>query len=101
MLSTWARSEPMEENSLSLQSGMTGPTPCAIGVLRWDGADRLTLDASGVETQFDVADLQFAENRPGQIVYRRETVPDFRLILPAELPPGLAARLPAESNYGA
>ncbi|MEC8772015.1 MAG: hypothetical protein VXX26_05065, partial [Pseudomonadota bacterium] len=34
------------------------------GVLRWDGADRLTLDASGVETQFDVADLQFAENFP-------------------------------------
>lgn len=102
MLSTWARSEPMEENFSLAAEWYDGTNALRhSGVLRWDGADRLTLDASGVETQFDVADLQFAENRPGQIVYRRETVPDFRLILPAELPPGLAARLPAESNYGA
>ena len=102
MLSTWARSEPMEENFSLAAEWYDGTNALRhSGVLRWDGADRLTLDASGVETQFDVADLQFAENRPDQIVYRRETVPDFRLILPAELPPGLAARLPAESNYGA
>ncbi len=102
MLSTWARSEPMEENFSLAAEWYDGTNALRhSGVLRWDGADRLTLDASGVETQFDVADLQFAENRPDQIVYRRETVPDFRLILPSELPPGLAARLPAESNYGA
>ena len=102
MLSTWARSEPMEEIFSLAAEWYDGTNALRhSGVLRWDGADRLTLDASGVETQFDVADLQFAENRPDQIVYRRETVPDFRLILPSELPPGLAARLPAESNYGA
>ena len=93
MLSTWARSEPMEENFSLAAEWYDGTNALRhSGVLRWDGADRLTLDASGVETQFDVADLQFAENRPDQIVYRRETVPDFRLILPAELPPGLAVR---------
>ena len=87
MLSTWARSEPMEENFSLAAEWYDGTNALRhSGVLRWDGADRLTLDAFGVETQFDVADLQFAENRPDQIVYRRETVPDFRLILPAELP---------------
>ena len=48
-----------------------------------------------------LADLEYGEERGGELVYRRSSEPDFRLIVPAELPPGLAAKMPAKQTYGA
>jgi len=58
------------------------------------------LHAPTARAEFAVDDLQFADTRPGQMIYRRKSQPDFRLILPADMPPGLAARLPRPSTYG-
>ncbi|QPC98810.1 M48 family metallopeptidase [Qipengyuania soli] len=71
------------------------------GHLEWDGRGGFVVDGSTSRMEFAAADLHFLEARPGRILYRRESAPDFRLILPADLPPGLAAHLPAKSEYGA
>ena len=71
------------------------------GELSWDGRGGFSLAASTSHIEFDASDLRFGETRPGRILYRRESMPDFRLILPEDIPPGLAAQLPAKSDYGA
>ena len=67
----------------------------------WDGADRLDLASPSSAIELALRDLAWGEERGGEKVYRRTSEPDFRLILPADLPPGLAARLPAKASYGA
>ena len=71
------------------------------GTLAWDGGETLTPDSPTARDSFAASDLRFAETRPGSVVYGRESLPDFRLILPGDIPAGLAARLPAKSEYGA
>ncbi len=71
------------------------------GVLNWDGRGRMVLDAPTSRIDLDAKDLRYGETRPGRLVYRSESMPDFRLILPDDLPPGLAAQLPGRSEYGA
>ncbi len=71
------------------------------GQLAWDGRGTFMLDAPTDRQSFAASDLRFGETRPGKIVYRRESVPDFRLILPQDVPPGLAAQLPPKKDYGA
>ncbi|WP_226699612.1 M48 family metallopeptidase [Qipengyuania gaetbuli] len=67
----------------------------------WDGGDSLRLAAPTSRMEVPLSDLAWGEERGGQKVYQRTSEPDFRLILPAELPAGLAARLPAKATYGA
>lgn len=67
----------------------------------WDGAGSLALSSPTATDAVALPDLVFAEKRGGQTVYRSETRPDFRLILPGDLPPGLARHLPREGKYGA
>ena len=68
------------------------------GTLAWDGRETLTLDSPTARDSFSASDLRFAETRPGSVVYGRKSLPDFRLILPEDLPAGLAAKLPARTN---
>ena len=67
------------------------------GTLSWDGRGGFALAGPDAHDEFDAADLRFGETRPEQRVYRRASVPDFRLILPKEIPAGLAAQLPVSS----
>lgn len=68
----------------------------------WDGKSTLELHgADGAFTAIPLSDLRFGEARQGTLLYRRESLPDFRLILPADMPPGLARHLPARQEYGA
>lgn len=102
MPSTWARSDPMGEAFLVAAEWYDGINAVRhSGELTWDGRGALTLDGPTDRQSFAATDLRFGETRPGKIVYRRDSVPDFRLILPEGIPPGLAARLPAKSEYGA
>jgi Zn-dependent protease with chaperone function len=70
------------------------------GELAWDGRETLSLHAPTANERFAASDLRFGESRPGQHVYHRESLPDFRLMLADELPAGLASKLPAKSVYG-
>lgn len=68
----------------------------------WNGAEALELrGVDGSVTPIPLADLRYGEARKGTLLYRRESLPDFRLILPADLSPGLARHLPARQEYGA
>ncbi len=67
----------------------------------WDGGGVLSLRGADGAMAVALSDLEYGEERGGQIVYRRKSEPDFRLIVPSDLPPGLAARLPAKQTYGA
>lgn len=67
----------------------------------WDGAGILTLRGASGNMKVPLADLEYGEERGGEIVYRRVSEPDFRLIVPADLPPGLASKLPEKQTYGA
>ncbi|MBX7514061.1 M48 family metallopeptidase [Qipengyuania sp. GH38] len=67
----------------------------------WSDADTLLLVGPTGTMEVPFADLQWGENRGGENVYRRQSEPDFRLMLPEDLPPGLASRLPAKATYGA
>lgn len=78
------------------------------GKASWNGEDRLTLEAQKGEAAPDhtplhisLANLVFTEDRRAETVYHRKDEPDFRLILPKELPSGLSKRLPAKHKYGA
>lgn len=101
MPSTWERSEPVEDSfriAASWYDGRTAVRHEGQGV--WDGADTLVLSSPTAEDVATLSELVFAENRGRQAVYRSEARPDFRLILPGELPPGLAHHLPREGKYG-
>ena len=71
------------------------------GEALWDGRDRLSLRGFTSNLDLSLQDLRFAEERAGERLYQRSGDEDFRLILPADLPPGLAAALPARKTYGA
>lgn len=71
------------------------------GQALWDGGSTLRLRDSAGEQEVPFADLVFAEQRGGELVYSRSSEADFRLILPEDLPAGLASHLPAKSTYGA
>ena len=71
------------------------------GTAQWDGGDRLTLcETEGGTTALSIGDLAFHETRPDGQVYRHAENDGFRLTLPRDLPPGLAARMPATGQYG-
>ena len=71
------------------------------GEARWDGGNTLHLRGFSGDMDVPFADLTWGEARGGEHVYRRESLPDFRLILSSDLPAGLAAKLPAKTTYGA
>ena len=71
------------------------------GEARWEPSGKLVLTENGaVAEEIPLADLQFAETLPDRQVFTRVSLPDFRLRLPYELPPGLAHHLPAKVTYG-
>ena len=101
-LSTWARSEPMDDAFEVPAEWYDGTNALRhSGVLRWDGRGGLSLQASSSRVDLNAADLRFGETRTDRTLYRSESVPDFRLFLPNDLPPGLASQLPGKSEYGA
>ena len=67
----------------------------------WDGGGLLRLSGASGSLDVPFADLEFGEERAGEIVYRRASAPDFRLILPADLPASLSSKLPQREAYGA
>ena len=71
------------------------------GTAQWDGGNRLTLsETEGGTTALSIGDLAFHDTRPDGQVYRHAENDGFRLTLPRDLPPGLAARMPATGQYG-
>ena len=101
-LSTWARSEPMDDAFEVPAEWYDGTNALRhSGVLRWDGRGGLSLQASSSRVDLNAADLRFGEIRTDRTLYRSESVPDFRLFLPNDLPPGLASQLRGKSEYGA
>lgn len=71
------------------------------GEVRWEPPGRLVLTKNGLPAEeIPLADLQFGEALPDRQVFRRSSLPDFRLRLPHDLPPGLAKHLPAKVTYG-
>ena len=71
------------------------------GTATWSGGDALVLNSDTGEEHLALADLTYGEARAGETVYRRKSVPDFRLVLPAPLPEPLAQALPKKQTYGA
>ena len=71
------------------------------GEAMWDGGGILSLRSSSAMEAMELADLEFAEHRGGELVYTSRSRPDFRLLLPDDLPAGFAAQLPARKTYGA
>lgn len=71
------------------------------GEARWDGAGVLALRSADSVIDVPFSELEFAEQRGGEIVYHRTSEAGFRLMLSEDLPAGLAAQLPAEVRYGA
>ncbi len=67
----------------------------------WDGGEVLALRSSSGDKDVPFADLEYAEERAGELVFRLSSQADFRLILPAGLPAGLASKLPEKQVYGA
>lgn len=71
------------------------------GTAEWDGDAGLVLHgADGVAVTVPLAALQFQETRPDALSYRLAGDPDFRLLLPRDVPAELATRLPARHEYG-
>ncbi|MDG5747956.1 M48 family metallopeptidase [Qipengyuania sp. XHP0207] len=70
------------------------------GSASWDGLDRLSLAAPTSHIAVPLSDLEFGEARSETIIYRRASEPDFRLTLPAAMPPGLSRHLPEKQVYG-
>lgn len=71
------------------------------GTAVWDGGDTLMLRRfDGLTRHLDLADLRFQEMRPDAVSYGLHSEPDFRLLLPPDLPAELAERLPARHEFG-
>ena len=71
------------------------------GFATWIEPDTLRLtDDSGATLDVPRWDVRYAETLRDQISYRRASLPDFRLRLPADTPSGFAAHLPATQEYG-
>lgn len=72
------------------------------GTAEWDGRNTLSLIEDGEPAEQVALDsLIFRERRRHEIVYGSAQEPDFRLVLPADTPPGLSTKLPHKSEYGA
>lgn len=71
------------------------------GTARWDGLDRLQLDADSSKIEVPLSELRFSELRGDQRIYRRDKEEGFRLSLEGDLPAGLTRQLPGKSDYGA
>lgn len=101
MPSTSARSDVTDEAfrvPVTWYDGMTALR--REGAASWSG-DRLILDeADGAQHAVPFVDLRFVESLPGERVYGRDSVPDFRLRLPHALPPGFERHLPVQGRYG-
>ena len=70
------------------------------GQARWDLDELVLADAAGGETRVPLSDLVFQEKTRDALVYTRESLGDFRLRLPHDLPPGFDRHLPARQEYG-
>ena len=71
------------------------------GTAVWDGAGGLRLEEPGEPpVTVDIAKLRYQETRRHEIVYSAADEADFRLVMPADMPPGLAAKMPAKAEYG-
>ena len=71
------------------------------GFARLDGAGSLVLtERDDTVTSVPLSDLVFGEKLTGETVYKRESLPDFRLRLPGDVPPEFAAALPVAAKYG-
>ena len=57
-------------------------------------------DRAGNSETVPPGDLVYGESLQAETVYKRESVPDFRLRLPRDLPPALVSALPAPTRYG-
>ncbi|QZD94019.1 M48 family metallopeptidase [Qipengyuania gelatinilytica] len=66
----------------------------------WDGGGSLHLRSFSSEMDVALDDLEYRDHRGGELVYTSKEAPDFRLIVPEDLPPGLAAKLPGKQVYG-
>ncbi|RDC61261.1 Beta-barrel assembly-enhancing protease [Alteripontixanthobacter maritimus] len=70
-----------------------------------DGNLLLRADAEPGDRVEDItvpaSELQYLDKRADGIIYGRGEIEEFRLILPADPPPAIAALLPTKSDYGA
>ncbi|MFA6220006.1 MAG: M48 family metallopeptidase [Erythrobacter sp.] len=71
------------------------------GTARWDGREGFVLDSGTSRIEVPLAELRFSETRGATRIYHRAGEDGFRLILPRDVPAGLAGRLPASGEYGA
>ena len=71
------------------------------GEVVWDGAETLSLRGPTGAMEVLISDLEYGEERGGERVYRGISEQNFRLIVPADIPPGLASKLPQKQVYGA
>ncbi|WP_222927449.1 M48 family metallopeptidase [Qipengyuania marisflavi] len=101
--STWARSRPVEQGFRTSAQWYDGVTARRHeGEAEWDGSGQLLLHSSdGQSTAVALEDLRYFEKRRDSLVYARDSVADFRLVLPADLPPALDRALPTRGEYGA
>lgn len=74
-----------------------------IGTARLNSESRgfLVLEEDG-QPPLDIplGDMEYGEKLASEHIYRRASLPDFRLRLPADLPPAFIAVLPAMRSYG-
>ena len=67
----------------------------------WDGRTDLELISPTSRIAAPLSGLQFGEERNETVLYRLHSDPDFRLILPKDVPAELARHLPEKREYGA
>ena len=70
------------------------------GHARWDLGELVLTDSTGAETRVPMADLAYVEKTRDTQVYTRQSLEDFRLRLPHDLPAGFARHLPERYEYG-
>ncbi|WP_168157401.1 M48 family metallopeptidase [Erythrobacter sp. QSSC1-22B] len=70
------------------------------GTASWSGDRLLLVETGGAQHTVPFTDLRFVESLRQEQVYGRESLPDFRLRLPLDLPPEFERHLPAPSRYG-
>lgn len=71
------------------------------GYAVWDGDSGFALESDwGARELVTFADLTHVDTRQDGLVYARQTVPDFRLTLPVDLPDAFAERMPRAARYG-
>ncbi len=71
------------------------------GNLVWEGGSSIALHHERGETiHVDLADLRHLDTRQHELVYSRESIPDFRLTLPRDQPEALEQVLPGANKYG-